>query len=372
MSLRTLTFRGSRFSTTLLVTALGITIGGFITPTRSEPATGLEYERILGTEIETGRYKHPSTATELDNGDLLLAYYGGDGEYSQHTAVYLSRLASGTRHWSFPKAIARNPYQSMGNPVIWQSPEGRVWLWFVVRFGATWSTSRIMAKVSDDRGESWSDAFLVTTEEGTMVRGRPIRTRAGRTILPIYHETGNDTEKTGADTSSLFLIFSPENRSWEPTNKVYSRLGNLQPALVELDPGHLLAFCRRGGDYEPGDDGYVIRTESKDGGLTWSQGEETEFPNPNAAVELIKLQSGHLLFVYNRSMDNRSPLTAALSTDQAGTFPHQMDLRRGPGSFAYPTAIQTKNGRIHVFYTTNERTTVCRVSFHEETLLTRP
>lgn len=335
----------------------------------ASPPPGMIVERIIGPEIDTGRYKHPSCVTELDNGDLYLTYYGGDGEYSQDTAVFASRLAFGTKDWSHPVAIARNPFQSMGNPVVWQAPGGRVWLFFVVRFGSTWSTSRIMAKVSDDRGESWSDAFLVSLEEGTMVRGRPIATSAGLTVLPIYHETGSDTEKTGADTSSLFLLFDPKTQQWQRSNKVYSRLGNLQPAVVELSPGHLLAYCRRGGDYEPGDDGFVVKTESRDGGYTWTQGVETAFPNPNAAVELIKLKSGNLLFVYNDSMDDRSPLSAALSRDSGKTFPVKVDLRRGKKSFAYPTAIQTKDGRIHVFYTTNERTTICRISFDETALV---
>ncbi len=336
---------------------------------QAQSLPGFTRERILGPEIDTGRYKHPSCITELDNGDLFLTYYGGDGEYATDTAVFGARLAHGTHHWSYPKAIARNPFQSMGNPVVWQAPTGRVWLFFVVRFGATWSTSRIMAKVSDDRAETWSDAFVVTYEEGTMVRGRPILTDSGHYLLPIYHETGNDTEKTGADTSSLFVRFDPKTQAWETSNKVYSRMGNLQPAVVELTPGHFLAFCRRGGDYEPGDDGYIVKTESRDNGLTWSQGVETEFANPNAAVELIKLRSGNLLLVFNDSMDDRTPLTAALSQDQGRTFPHRLNLCEGPRSFAYPTAIQTQDGTIHVVYSTNERTTVSRISFTESAFL---
>lgn len=339
------------------------------TPTRAASSDGFVHERILGTEIDTGRYKHPSSVTELDNGDLYLTYYGGDGEYSQDTAVFASRLRNGSSTWTYPHAIARNPFQSMGNPVVWQAPTGRVWLFFVVRFGATWSTSRIMGKVSDDRGKVWSDAFLISTEEGTMVRSRPILTHSGHYLLPIYHETGSDTEKTGADTSSLFLRFDPATQKWEQSNKVYSRMGNLQPAVVEVAPNSLLAFCRRGGDYEPGDDGFVVKTSSSDGGLTWTQGEETEFPNPNAAVELIRLHNGHLLFVYNDSMDDRTPLAAAVSHDHGKTFPIRVNLKEGPHSFAYPTAIQTRDQRIHVFYTTNERTTISRVTFTEDALL---
>jgi predicted neuraminidase len=243
-----------------------------------------------------------------------------------------------------------------------------VWLFFVVRPGETWSTSRIGAKVSDDRGKSWSDAFMVTFDEGTMVRSRPIVLGNGQYLLPIYHETGADPEKTAPDTGSVFLLYDPAKNLWSRSNKVFSRLGNLQAAAVELAPGQLLAYCRRGGDYEPGDDGYVVKTDSRDGGLTWSHGLETEFPNPNAAVELIKLRSGNLLFVYNHSMTDRTPLRAVLSEDGGKTWPRRLDLATGPGDFAYPTAIQTRDDSIHVTYTSDERTVIRRAVFLESDL----
>ena len=64
------------------------------TPLTAAPPPGMVVERIIGTEIDTGRYKHPSCVTELDNGDLYLTYYGCDGDYSQDTAVLASLLAS--------------------------------------------------------------------------------------------------------------------------------------------------------------------------------------------------------------------------------------------------------------------------------------
>jgi hypothetical protein len=105
-------------------------------------------------------------------------------------------------------------------------------------------------------------------------------------------------------------------------------------SITELDDGALLlAYYGGGGEYEPGNDGYVVRTESRDGGKTWSEGVETGFPNPNAAVELIKLRSGHLLFIYNHSMDERTPLRAVLSEDGGKTWPRQLDLAAGAGHF---------------------------------------
>ncbi len=328
----------------------------------------LVIDPVFGPETPTGRYKHPSTLTELDNGDLMIAYYGGGGEYEKETAVFGARRPQGEKEWTRPVVLARNPMYSMGNPVLWQAPDHRVWLFFVVRPGETWSTSRIGAKVSDDRGLTWSDTFMVTFDEGTMVRSRPIVLSDGQYLLPIYHETGADTEFTAPDTGSVFLRYDPVARIWSRSEKVLSRMGNLQAAAVELEPGRLLALCRRGGDYSPGRDGFVVRTESSDGGRTWSPGIETDFPNPNASVELIRLKSGALLFVYNHSMDERSPLRAVLSIDGGRTWPRRLDLASGPGSFSYPTAVQTRDGTIHVTFTSDDRTVIRHARFEESDL----
>jgi predicted neuraminidase len=332
-------------------------------------AEEIRVEKIIGPETRTGNYKHPSCITELDNGDLYLAYYGGDGEYAQATSVFATRLKKNSKRWTAPVPIARNPFQSMGNPVVWQAPDGLVWLFFVVRPGETWSTSRIMAKISNDLAKSWSDPFVLTWREGTMVRGRPIVLSNGDYLLPLYHETGNDTEFVPVDTTSFFLRFEAGRKRWTESTHIRSRMGNLQPAVVQLSGEHLLAFCRRGGDYNAGNDGYVVRSESHDGGRTWSDGQETEFPNPNASVELIKLRSGNLLFIFNDSMSERTPLTAAISTDMGRTFPHRRNLAQGAGSFAYPTAIQTRDGKIHVTFTSDERTIIRRAIFDESAIL---
>lgn len=331
-------------------------------------AGDIQIEKVFGPETPTGQYKHPTTLTELPDGGLLLAYYGGGGEYEVETAVYGSNQAKGGGAWSQPRLLANSPAYSMGNPVLWADPAGKVWLFYVVRPGATWSSSRIMAKTSMDKGKTWSDAFVVTWEAGTMVRSRPVALADGAYLLPIYHETGEDTEMTAADTASVFLRLEPGTRNWVASKPVFSRMGNLQAAVAEVSPGNLIALCRRGGDYEPGNDGFVVRTESKDSGKTWTPGVETEFPNPNAAVELIRLRSGSLLFIYNDSMDDRTPLRAALSKDGGKTFPHRRNLAEGPGSFSYPTALQTRDGKIHATFTSDERTTIRHAVFDEEWL----
>jgi predicted neuraminidase len=338
-------------------------------PPRSVPAADLRITRVFGPEIATGRYKHPASMTELGNGDLYLVYYGGAGEYARETAVFGSRLPQGTTRWTDPVPIARDPFRSVGNGVVWEAPDGLVWLFYVVRFGETWSTSRVECKISRDHAATWSDASMLALDAGMMVRNRPIVLLDGSYLLPLYHETGHDTEMVGADSTSLFLRFNPATKSWSQTAPIRSPKGNIQPAVVQLDQQNLIAYCRRGGDYDPKTIGYIVRAESHDGGQTWSPGKDSQFPNPNAAVELIKLQSGRLLLIFNDSMTRRAPLTAAVSSDQDRTWPIRRNICEGDNDFGYPSAFQARDGRIHLVFTSDRRTVVNHAVFDEDWVL---
>jgi predicted neuraminidase len=329
----------------------------------------LRIERLFGPEVDTGPYKHPASMTELSNGDLYLVYYGGAAEYAVETAVYGSRLAKGTTRWTAPEPVARDPFRSVGNAVVWEAPDNLVWLFYVVRYGATWSTSRVQLKISRDHAKTWSDASVLSLDEGDMVRNRPILLLDGDYLLPIYHETGNDPEATGPDSTSLFLRYHPPTRAWSKTRPIRSRKGNIQPAVVQLSDRDLIAYCRRGGDYDAKTIGYIVRSESHDGGMTWTEGKDSSFPNPNAAVEFLKLKSGRLLLVFNDSMSRRTPLTAAISSDRDQSWPVRRNIREGENDYAYPSAFQAHDGRIHLVFTSDRRTVVNHAIFDEEWVL---
>lgn len=348
--------------TVLILTLAASAVGAPIAqPAPSGPMT----TRVFGPEVKTGPYKHPACLTELSNGDLYLVYYGGEGEYAKDTAVFGSRRAKGSTAWSAPEVIAKDPFRSLGNGVVWQARDGVVWLFYVVRHGATWSTSRIQAKISRDHAKTWSDAFSLHDKPGMMVRNRPIVLDGGDYLLPVYHETGSDTESVGPDSTSLFLRYARASGEWKETAPIRSTKGNIQPAVVEISPGYLVAYCRRGGNYGPTSDGWMVRAESKDGGWTWSEGRDSAFPNPNAAVDFLKLASGKLLLVYNDSMTRRTPLVAALSSDGDKTYPQRRAIAEGPGDFAYPIVLQARDGTIHVVYTSDRRRVVNHAVFDE-------
>jgi len=326
-------------------------------------------QKVFDKSDPGGNYKHPASITELDNGDLYLSFYGGGGEYDADTADWAARLKKGETQWSTPKIIADTPFISDGNPVVWQAPDGLVWLFYVVRYGETWSDSKIFAKVSFDGAETWSDSMLLAGERGMMVRSQPIVLNNGDYLLPIYHETGEDRELVAADTSCLFLRCAKGTKTWEETGRIYAKIGCLQPSVVQLSDDHLLTYMRRGGGYTEDWKAYTFKSESFDGGQTWSEAIDTEFPNPNAAIDLIKLQSGRLLLVYNDSFIDRNPLSLAISEDNGKTWPYCRVLIDKNRDYAYPYAIQTKDGKIHLIFTSHSRSQINHAVFTEDDVM---
>ncbi|HOE10433.1 MAG TPA: exo-alpha-sialidase [bacterium] len=348
-----------------------VVIALFLLPILWAAGEDVSIEQITRPDFP-GAYRHPASITQLDNGDLLVAYYGGSGEYGTDTAVYGTRLKAGQKRWSDPVVLADTPDRAEGNPVVWQAPDGIVWLFYVNRYGDTWSTSRIKAKISKDGAKTWSDSFMFAFELGSMARSQPIVLNDGDYLLPVYYETGHDTEMTGRDSCSYFFRYNPKEKTWKETNRIHSPTGNIQAQVAQISDKHLICYLRRGGNYEPTTTGYLLRAESFDGGWTWTDAKDTEFPNPNSAVDFIKLKNGHLLLVYNDNMNDRTPLRVAISTDNAETFPCQRNICTGNNSFAYPYAIQTRDGKIHIVYTTNQRVDIMHAVFDEEAILKYP
>ena len=85
----------------------------------------------------------------------------------------------------------------------------------------------------------------------------------------------------------------------------------------------------------------------------------------------LRLANGHLLLIYNDSMNRRTPLAAALSLDNDKSYPYRRNLAEGAGDFAYPFAIQTRDGKIHVVYTSDRRSVINHGVFEEGAILSR-
>lgn len=301
---------------------------------------------------------HAPTLTAFDDGELLAAWtsYVGPHELAG-SAIYLARRPAGSTVWSTPRLHIDRP-EGDGNPVLYAEGD-RVWLFQAVVPGG-WSTSRIELQTSLDRGRIWSPPQVLTGPIGSNVRSPPIRTADGKLLLPAYDnlwqralffEDASDT----VDSPDWRLLASLGPYVFKPT---------IQPALARLGDGRLVALMRTTKA------GSLLATSSEDGGRSWSTAYTTGIPSAGAPAALTGLTGGRLLLVFNDSSRSRLDLSATVSTDDGRSWSHPRRISASDDS-AYPAAVQTPDGAIHVVFS-EARARITHVELNESALLPTP
>lgn len=319
-----------------------------------KPAMSLEF---IFTEAPFAS-AHASTLVELQNGDLLAAWFGGTAEGAPDTAIWGSRRTSGK--WSAPYLLVREPNVACWNPVLFHSADDRLWLYY--KFGPnarTWTGARL---VSTDDGKTWSapehlpagllgpikDKPLVLNN-GAIVSGTSVESY---TSWAVWIERSTDNGTTWQTIGPISVPMKFAGPSAPPTLGATSSehvSGIIQPAIVELGPNHLRLYARSTSDI-----GHICVADSFDSGLTWTQAHPLDLPNPNSGIDAVRLRDGRIVLVYNHTSTGRTPLNLAVSPD-GEHFKMFLTLEREPGEYSYPAIIQGKDVALYITYTWNRK-----------------
>jgi predicted neuraminidase len=90
-----------------------------------------------------------------------------------------------------------------------------------------------------------------------------------------------------------------------------------------------------------------------DDGETWSPATDTSLPNPGSSLEMLVVQDGRWMLVYNDLEQDRRRLVLAASSDEGATWKTVQVLDHDPQgrhSFSYPSMIQSRDGSLHITY----------------------
>ncbi len=98
---------------------------------------------------ENGNHTHGSTIVVLPTGELLAAWFQGNGERdATTTAIWAARKPVGASVWGTPFIIADTPGIADINPALYVDNEENLWLFWYPVLGAKWSTSQPKYKVA--------------------------------------------------------------------------------------------------------------------------------------------------------------------------------------------------------------------------------
>jgi predicted neuraminidase len=294
---------------------------------------------------------HAATLASLPDGSLIAARFAGTAEGHPDTAIWgATRTTAG---WSPPRLLAKVGDVPHWNPVLFPAPDGVLHLWWKAgpspRDWATWTM------ISTDGGTRWSaPRELVPGDVGGRgpVKNKPIVLRDGSWLAPASRET--------TEYWQVFVDRSADGgQTWTPTPPLRSDptvtgLGVIQPALWESAPGQVHMLTRS-------TCGRVCRSDSTDGGYTWSVVAPTELPNNNSGIDLARLADGRLVLACNPVAGNwaaRTPLTLLLSGDNGATWRTWRELEIGDGEYSYPSIVPLPGG-VAVVYTWRRERIAC-------------
>lgn len=326
---------------------------------------------------------HAPALIETADGGMLCAWFAGSFEGSGDISIVVSELNPETQIWSTPVTVSEGEDRSEQNPSFFRAPDGQIWLVYTSQVSRQEGkdnmqfTSIIMVQKSSDEGKSWGKPEVLFGNEGTFGRQGIQILSNGRWIYSTW--LCEDSVAGLANDPTEFQISDDAGKTWRPVRMPDSN-GRVHANIVEVEPGHLVAFMRsRFADF-------VYRSESFDFGDSWTVPEATVLPNNNASVSAIKLDSGEVALAYNvNSAPNaefckvawpglRNPIAVSVSEDFGTTWPIGRILEAAEGYIGaenktnnsqheYPTLYQDRKGILHLVYAYQNRVCVKYVRF---------
>ena len=333
-------------------------------------------------------HTHGSSIVNLPNGDFLAAWFEGSGERTADDVKIMgARLKKGETSWSKPFLMADTYNIPDCNPVLFLNHQNKLFMVWIAVEANRWEYSILRCKTSIDYNKNgapvwnWQDNIFLKPDDGFakeakskfkdlpsgtsawaayapqydnmiiesskdegkrsigwMTRIKPLLLGENKILLPLYSDGFN---------FSMVAVSDDDGTNWRASLPIVGR-GNVQPSLIQKKDGTIVSYMRDNGDAPP----KVQISESKDSGMTWTAAQKTQIPN-TASVQVLKLSDGRWAFIGNDIDDGRYQISLFLSDDEGATWKwktHLEEVKKGDGSFSYPSMLQASDGMLHITY----------------------
>ena len=248
---------------------------------------------------------HAAFVELLDDGSLACLWFGGTLEGKSDISIYGATLAPGSDRWSAPVRLSDDPERSEQNPVLTRDGKGRWLLVHTAQPSGNQDECLLRAReITVSHGAlSGGQPRLLDLPLGTFVRGRFVRRTDGAWMMPVFRCLPVAGQRWNGSHDTAGVAVSHDDGATWTLSEVPGSIGSVHMTIVPLDGEHMVAFYRRR------QSDFVHRSESLDGGVTWSAPAPTDVPNNNSSINAVRLSDGRLAMACN-------PISAALSSDR--------------------------------------------------------
>lgn len=345
---------------------------------------------------------HAAFLHELDDGALVCAWFGGTLEGKSDISIFASVLLKGASSWGDPQQLSFDPLHSEQNPVLFTAPGGKLWLFHTSQPSGNQDECRIrMTQVFRDAADphtlSASEGSYLDLPRGCFVRAPLVVREDGAWLLPIFRCVQRPQQRwNGSHDIAAVGLSEDGGKTWR-LDDIAGSTGSVHMSPVSLGENRYAAFFRR----RQAD--FVYRTDSADGGRSWSAPAATDVPNNNSSIAAIRLRAGRIALICNPvnaalSSDRRAslydelgeddarpdadptggcvpiwgvaraPVALCLSDDGGLSFAQRLIVEDGPGTclsndsidgrnqeMSYPSLLEGPDGALHLAYTYHRR-----------------
>lgn len=309
-------------------------------------ASGNAEPVVICRDAGAGGYQAFPDVVRLKSGELLCVFYAGYSHVSVPTEslprggrIVSIRSKDDGRTWSVPVMAIDTPLDDR-DPHISQLDDGSL----IVSFFTRLPSGEVNAYVAKSRsgGRQWGAPVLAASGMACSAKARQLRD--GTLVLPVY---GPGADRPQRRFDNAVVRSADKGATWSAPIQLPRNSGHShdETDVLELPDGRLTAIIRP----------CMCRSESRDGGLTWSDTEPLGFEGH--APCLLRTSKGVLLLAH------RLPGTALhYSLDEGATWkgPVQLDTVTG----AYPGLAELPDGRILcVYYEEGKKSAIRQVVF---------
>ena len=335
---------------------------------------------------------HAAFIERLDDGTLACLWFGGSLEGKSDISIHASTLAPGAASWSATVQLSADPDRSEQNPVLWRNGLGAWQLFHTAQPAGNQDECLMRARtIACDGTLKGEPPRTIDLPLGSFIRGRFVRRADGAWMMPVFRCISRPGQRwNGSHDTAAVGISHDEGQTWT-MNEVPGSIGSVHMTIVPLDGDNMVAFYRRR------QSDFVHRSESGDGGMTWSAPVPTDVPNNNSSINVIRLGDGRLAMLCNptsaaTSADRRvslydeieegdgrpdatggcspvwgvprAPMTLCISSDGGKTWPLRRIVDDSPGTclsnnsvdgrnkeLSYPYLLEGEAGELHLAYT---------------------